>query len=222
MKQVDADLIARLRSVDSCALSDALDSLGLDGVATGLSQLSAARRIAGEVVSVRLGPADEHAPSRHLCTAAVEAANAHSVIVIAHGGLTDVAGWGGILSRAAVQRGVAGVVIDGAARDLDESRELGLPLYGRAGTPRTARGRIVEKAWNVPVTICGIAVAPADLVLADASGVVFVPRARAEDVVALAERIVNKELRMSVDIEAGRPVSEVMGTKYEMMLQRNR
>jgi regulator of RNase E activity RraA len=150
----------------------------------------------------------------------VDASGPGNIIVIAHGGRTDVAGWGGILSRGARRNGVEGVVIDGACRDVDESREFDLPVYGKVGVPITARGRILEIDWNVPVNFAGIAVAPGDLVLADASGVVFVPIARAEEVIAAAERIVAKERLMAAAVDRGRRMAEVMGADYESMLSK--
>jgi 4-hydroxy-4-methyl-2-oxoglutarate aldolase len=217
---VSDPLVARLARLDTCALSDALDRLGLGGVALGMSALSAGRRIAGTAVTVQLGPDDGRAGKRHLCTAAVDASGPGNIIVIAHGGRTDVAGWGGILARGARRNAVEGVVIDGACRDVDESREFDLPVYGRAGVPITARGRIVEIDWNVPVSIAGVIVTPGDLVLADASGVVFVQIARAEDVLEAAEQIMAKERLMAAEVDRGRPLAEVMGANYEAMLSK--
>jgi regulator of RNase E activity RraA len=214
------DLVARLGVLDTCAVSDALDRLGLPGAVIGLSPLTGHRRIAGRVTTVQLGDAAEAAPSgRHLGTAAVEASGPGDVIVVEHG-RTDVSGWGGILSLAAVGRGVAGVIVDGACRDVDESRELGLPLFARAAVPVTARGRVVERDWNVPITVGGVDVAPGDLVIADGSGVVFVPAARAEEVVTAAEQVAERERAMAEQVRAGVPVSQVMGARYETMLEK--
>lgn len=213
-----SEILERLRALDSCAVSDALDVIGVAGVAHGLRPMSSTRRIAGVCVTVQLVPDDGARAPRHLCTAAVEASDASHVIVIEHGGRTNVAGWGGILSLAASRRGVAGVVIDGAARDIDESRDLDLPVFALMGTPATARRRVVEYDWNIPVSLCGVAVTPGDYVIADASGVVFVPKERIEEVVAAAERIAERERRMADDVRDGRPVSQVMGTNYETML----
>ena len=212
--------VQRLSELDACAVSDALDKIGHAGVALGLSALSAPKRIFGRAVTVKLGPDDGRASKRHLGTAAVEACNADSIIVIQHNGRTDVSGWGGILSLAATRKGVAGVVIDGACRDLDESREFGLPVYGRAGVPITARGRIIELDWNVPVEICGVKVAPGDLVMADGSGIVVIPQEQADAVLDMAETIVEKERLMAASVRRGDPVSQVMGADYESMLTR--
>lgn len=212
-------ILERLGALDSCAVSDALDRLKLSGVAVGLRALSGDRRIRGRAVTVALGPADDTPSPRHLCTAAIDASGPGAVIVIAHNGRTDVAGWGGILSYGAVSRQAEGVVIDGACRDLDESRAYGLAIYGLAAVPVSARTRIVERDWNCPVVIGGVAVAPGDLVLADGSGVVFVPQQRAREVVALAEDIARREAAMTEAIRSGAPMTTVMGRSYETMTQ---
>jgi 4-hydroxy-4-methyl-2-oxoglutarate aldolase len=213
------DLVQRLAKLDSCAVSDALDRAKIKSVILGLSQLSTAKRIVGEAVTVKLGPDDGRPAKRHLCTAAVEASGPGKIIVIAHNGRQDAAGWGGILSLAATLRKIEGVVIDGACRDLDETREFALPVYGRVAVPITARSRVIEYEWDVPVELSGVRVAPADLVIADASGVVVVPAAQAAAIVTAAEMIAQKEQLMAVDIRAGKLVSVVMGTNYESMLQ---
>jgi 4-hydroxy-4-methyl-2-oxoglutarate aldolase len=212
-------LADRLSKLDTCSVSDALDKLGLPGAVVGLSPLTVRRRVAGRAVTVKLGAPMEGLPKRHLGAGAVMAAEAGDIIVVEHRGRLDVSGWGGLLSRGAVMKGVAAVVIDGACRDLDESCELGLPVFGRAGVPVTARGRVAEHDFNHPITIAGVAVRPGDLVLADRSGVVFVAGDKAEIIVATAEAIFAREQLMAADIERGRPIGEVMGADYEDMLK---
>ena len=201
----------RLAAVDTCAVSDALDRLGLHGVVLGLSPLGAPdRRVAGRVVTVKVGPRRDDTPRPHLGAQAIAGAAPGDVIVVDHRGRLDVSAWGGILSLAASVRGVAGVVVDGACRDLDDARRLGFPVFARAGVPVTARGRIVEEAWNEPVTIGGVPVAPGDYVVADASGVVFVAKDRAGEVVNLAEAVVAREAAMADAVRAGESIVEVM------------
>lgn len=213
-----SDLVDRLRALDTCAVSDALDRHGVQGALHELRPLAAQGTVGGRAVTVLLGPPSREGselPKRHLGAAAVDASGADDVIVVAHQGRTDCAGWGGLLSRAAARRGVAGVLVDGAARDLAEARAAGLSVHARTGTPVTARGRAVEHAWNVPVDLAGIPVRPGDLVLADAGGVVVVPGDRADEVLATAERIAATEAAMADAIESGTPVSDVMGKSYE-------
>jgi 4-hydroxy-4-methyl-2-oxoglutarate aldolase len=217
------DFVARLGRVDSCAVSDALDKLGLKGVVTGLHRLSTERQIAGRVVTVKLdaGAALGAAGSpRHLGTAAVEAARQGDVIVIEQRTGIDAAGWGGNLSLGAKLRGVAGVIVDGPTRDVDQGRLYDFPVFAREHTSRTARGRIVEVGTNVPVAVGDVVVSPGDYVIADGSAVVFVTQGDIERVLEIAEAVAKRERAMVDSLLEGTPISQVMGASYETMLKR--
>jgi 4-hydroxy-4-methyl-2-oxoglutarate aldolase len=211
------DAVSRLRALDTCAVSDALDRHGIHGVVSDVRSLAADHSIAGRAVPVQLGPPPPAAagPRRHLGTAAVDASGVGDVIVVAHQGRTDCAGWGGLLSRAAVARGIDGVIVDGAARDLTEAAAAGLAVYARTSTPVTARGRAVEHTWGEPVQLGDITVGRDDLILADRNGVVVIPAAHADAVLTTAEAISATEAAMAEAIAAGTPVSDVMGKSYE-------
>ncbi len=211
--------IQRLRALDSCALSDALDALGLPSGVGGIAPFSTLRRIAGRAVTVKLAAGrGDGAPKRHLCTAAVEAAEPGDVLVVEQRSGIDAAGWGGVLSNAARAAGIAGVIVDGPARDIDEAEALDFPVYARRATARTARGRIHERDYNVAVAVGEATLRPGDLVMADRSAVVVVPAERAEEVLAAAEAIAEKERRMTEAVRGGAPPSRVMGASYETML----
>ena len=215
------DLIARLSRVDSCAVSDALDKLDLPSAVSGIHRFSTGRRIAGRVLTVTLALAGGRpGPSRHLCTAAIEAAQPGDIIVVEQRTGLDAASWGGNLSIGAQVRGVVGVIVEGPVRDIDDSRRLDFPVFARAHTPRTARGRIVEVATNEPVTVGEVTVRPGDYVVADGSGVSFIPQARIERVLATAESIVEREEAMAAAIRGGTPITQVMGANYERMLKK--
>lgn len=215
-----AGFVERLKQLDTCSVSDALDKLGLAGAVVGLSCLTVRGRVAGPAVTVKLGAPMEGLPKRHLGAGAIMTAQAGDVIVVEHRGRLDVSGWGGLLSRGAVKQGVAAVIVDGACRDLDESLEFGLPVYARAAVPVTARGRVAEHDFNRPITVAGVAVSPGDLVLADASGVVFVALDKAEAVISTAETIFAREQLMAAAIDRGEPIGAVMGANYEDMLKK--
>src|SRR5580698_478989 len=121
------EFVSRLSAMDSCAVSDALDKLGLKGSVTGIRRFSTDKRIAGRVLTVKLDRAEGRSNTRHLCTAAIEAADAGDIIVVEqHTGL-DAASWGGNLSIGAKMQGVAGVIVEGPARDIDDCRKLDFP-----------------------------------------------------------------------------------------------
>ena len=215
------DIAARLGRLDACAVSDALDKLGLSGVVTGITRLATDRRISGRVVTVKLGKDDGRpAASRHLGTTAIEAAQAGDVIVLEQRSGVDAACWGGNLSLAAQLRGVAGVVIDGPARDTDEARVYDFTVFARSATSRTARGRIVETGTNVPIMVGDVQVSPGDYVVADGSAVVFVAAADIERVLDAAEIVADRERQIVAGLREGLPPSQVMGKHYETMLKR--
>ncbi len=215
---VSKTVVAQLAKLDSCAVSDAFDKLGLQGVVSGLAAMTIPRRIAGRVRTVKLGAPREDVPKRHLGTATIASSEPGDIIVVEHGRL-DISGWGGLLTRAAMRRGVAGVIVDGGFRDLDEARELNFPIYARSSVPRTARGRVSEHAYNVRVTIGGVEVNPGDLVLADGSGVVFIPEGEAARVIEVAREIFEREALMAKAIDSGEAVDRVLGASYEDLLK---
>jgi len=216
------DLVARLMKLDSCAVSDACDSLSLPPAVTGIRRLATDQKIAGPVLTVKLGASKpEGGPVRHLCTGAIEAAEPGSIIVVEQRTGLDAGSWGGVLSNAAKFKGVAGAICDGPSRDIDEAHALDFPVFARGTTARTARGRVFEVGFNVPVEIGEAKVAPGDLVIADGTAVVFIPQARAEEVVAAAERIARKEQLMVEAVHRGEKASQVMGANYETMLDKD-
>ena len=212
---------ARLALLDTCAVSDALDRLGLAGTVHGIHRAWACPRIAGRVVTVKLTDYEPgSSPRRHLGAAAIVGAGPGDVIVMAGGGRTDAAVWGGLLSLAAATRGVGGVIVDGACRDVDDSQELGFPVYARAAVPTTARARLVEEATGTAVAVAGTFVRMGDLAIADGSGVVFVSAESADQVLAVAEELAARENVMAEELRGGKSVLDVMGAGYESMLRR--
>jgi 4-hydroxy-4-methyl-2-oxoglutarate aldolase len=214
------EFVSRLQKLDSCAASDALDKLGLKGSVTGIHRFATRLRIAGRVLTVKLDRAEGRSNTRHLCTAAIEAAAPGEIIVVEQSTGIDAASWGGNLAIGAKMRGVAGVIVEGPARDIDDCRRLDFPVFARSHTARTARGRIVEVATNEPITVGEIEVYPGDYVVADGSGIVFIPQREIALVLETAEAIVAREEAMAQALRDGTPISKVMGSNYETMLKK--
>lgn len=215
------DVLARLSHLDACAVSDALDRLALPGAVSGIQRLTTTRRISGRIITVKMGRDEGQPPaSRHLGTTAIESAQPGDVIVMEQRTGIDAACWGGNLSLGAKLRQIAGVVVDGPARDIDEAREYDFPVFARSSTAKTARGRIVEVATNVSITVGEVTVSPGDLVVADASGVVFIAQAELARVLDAADAVAARERAMVAALREGKPISEVMGASYETMLKK--
>ena len=132
----------------------------------------------------------------------------------------DAACWGGNLSLGAKLRQIAGVIVDGPARDIDEAREYDFTVFARSATSRTARGRIVEAGTNVPITVGDVTVTAGDFVVADASAVVFITGSDVVRVLEAAEAVAARERAMVAALREGTPISKVMGGDYETMLKK--
>ena len=223
--------VQRLRRLDVCAVSDALDKLDLPGAVTGLPQRSGREdgggRIAGRAVTMKVGPGTPPpGPPVHLGCSAIALAGPGHVIVVEQRSGVEAGCWGGLLTLGAKMRGVEGVVADGPLRDVDEAIGYRFPVFSRSLTSRTARGRVVELGTQVPVTIGAgpdaggqVTVHPGDYVLADRSAVIVIAAADIERVLEAAEMIVAKEAAMAKAILSGTPIGEVMGGNYEHMLE---
>lgn len=216
--------VQRLRRLDACAVSDALDKLGLTGAVTGIPQVSSASqnggRVAGRAVTMKVGPgAPPPGPPKHLGCTAIDLAGPNHIIVVEQRSGVEAGCWGGLLTLGAKVRGVAGVVADGPLRDVDEAIAYGFPIWARSLTSRTARGRVVELGTQLPVSLGDVVVHPGDYLLADRSAVIVIAASEIERVLEAAEAIVAKEAAMAKAILAGTPIGQVMGGAYEHMLK---
>ena len=215
-----AGIIERLAALDSCAVSDAKDSLGLPAAVSGLGRQSGSGLLVGRISTVELveGLPPAGIPKVHLGARAIVSSNADTVIVVSHPGI-DAGGWGGVLSTGAQIAGVRGVVLDGPTRDSDEASALGFSIFARGSTALTARGRVYEKSTGEDIFIGGQQISDGDYVIADASGVVFIRAEDADRVLDAAEGIARKEAAMIASLRQGKAITSVMGADYENMLE---
>ena len=214
-------IVERLLKLDTCAVSDSMDRLGLMGATYGVRPLWPCPKIVGRAVTMKIKPIGLDKPKHHLGTLPIDAAQPGDVIVIDNGGRPDTSCWGGLLALAAKTKGISGVIIDGACRDVDESRDVGFPVFARGAVPMTARGRVMQESYNQEIEFAGVQVHAGDLVIADGSGVVIIPRSKEEEVVREAEAVAATEARMAEGIRQGMSVLEVLEKLgYEQMLKK--
>ena len=202
-------ILTAYEALDSAAVSDALDALGLAPGQAGFLPVWGHPKIVGFAVTVQLEP---YVPpsGAHICTTAVAGATDADVIVVANDGRTDVSCWGGLLSLGAMLKGARGVVADGACRDVNEAREMGFPVFAKGRIPATARGRLQQLSTGEPVPFGNVTVTAGDLIFADETGVVVVPRINAEEVLETAQAIAAREQAVAADLRSGVPLHEAM------------
>lgn len=208
----DSALLDSVGAFASATVSDALESIGLPPGQGGFRPLWGQPKVVGFAATVQLEPmtGDQAHAGAHILTTAIAAAGPDDVMVVANGGRTDVSCWGGLVSLGASRRGVRGVIADGACRDVGEARALGFPIYGNGTIPVTARGRLQQAASGQPVQLGSITVNQGDVVLADETGVVVIPRGRVDDVIEAALAIQAREDAIAADVDAGVSLPEAM------------
>lgn len=196
---------ARAAALDTATLSDALDRLGIVGQCHGIKPRDPAFRMVGRAFTLLYGPAAKPAGT---VGDYIDDVPPGSVIVLDNGGRTDATVWGDILTEIAHRRELAGTVIDGVNRDVALCLALGYPVFSRDSWMRTGKDRVQVEATNVPVTIGGVRVAPGDLLAGDADGVVVIPQAHEESVLAAAEEIQAAEERIREAVRSGLRLDE--------------
>ncbi|MCU7247035.1 RraA family protein [Pseudomonas koreensis] len=206
MSLSDKDLIALFEGLDTPGVSDAMDKLGLPGQVFGIaplanySQVVVGPAFTVQYVSASTPPGtvgdfiDDVAPG--------------DVVVIANEGRTDCTVWGDIMTQYALARGIAGTVIDGVCRDVNKALSEGYPLFSKGRFMRTGKDRVEVVAVNQPVSVGNARVCARDIVVADANGVVVVPRARAQEVAETARRIEHAEAQIRDQIATGKSLKE--------------
>ena len=178
--------VKRASKLDTTALSDALDRLGIPGQCLGIKPLDHRFRLSGRAFTLLYGPAG--VPPGTVGDF-IDDVPEGSVIVIDNGGRDNATVWGDILTMVAHRRGIAGTVIDGACRDTNLSREIGYPIFSRSYSMRTGKDRVQLEASNGPVNIGDARVQPGDILRGDGDGVVAIPQAHEDRVLAIAEEI---------------------------------
>lgn len=211
----------RLEKLSSTNVSDALDALGISGATCGIRPLTERwRKIVGPAVTLKMITDDGTPQKTHLGMNAIASAQAGDVIVIDNSGRLDTSCWGGILANAAKEKGVAGTVIDGCCRDLDDCIDVDYKVFARGTVVCTARGRVMEAYTNQTIQFGGVPVRPGDIVMGDSSGIVIIPKERMEEVLDKAEQLWQKEEAMIAEIRAGADILTVDAKyNYNKMLK---
>lgn len=198
--------VERVQKLDTATLSDAMDKLRIAGQCLGIKPRNHDFRLAGRAYTVLYGPLDAENPGT--VGDFIDRLEPGTVVVIDNGGREDATVWGDILTFLAHRKGLAGTVIDGACRDVHLCLSLGYPIYSRSYSMRTGKDRVQVDAEQVPVNIGDARVQAGDLIRGDADGVVAIPRAREEEVLAVAEQIEEAEARIRAMLEDGMSISE--------------
>ena len=201
----DPDIVTGFAGIAAATVSDAMGRQ--NSMNHHMKPLWRGARICGPALTVKAYACDNLMPHK-----AMQIARPGDVMVIQAGGHLEGALWGDLLTKSAVVRGLGGVVMDAAARDVDAIEEQRFPIFSTAvlpgGTYKTNPGSI-----NVPISVAGAAVEPGDIIVGDTDGVV-VPRAMAAEVLAKARAIVANEVTMTKRVEGGELIFDILDLQH--------
>jgi len=219
MNAEDKELVALFHGLDTPGVSDAMDKLGLPGQCMNVMPLDNYRSVVvGPAFTVKYASAST--PPGTVGDFIDDVAEG-DVVVIDNDGRTDCTVWGDIMTQYAGARKIAGTVIDGVCRDVSKALGDGYPLFTKGRFMRTGKDRVQVEAVNVPVSIGTARVVARDIVVADANGVVVVPRSRAREVAEVARRIEGVEARIRDQIAQGKSLGEARASLgYHTLQQR--
>ncbi|SDT04591.1 4-hydroxy-4-methyl-2-oxoglutarate aldolase [Brevibacterium sandarakinum] len=209
---LEEKVFARLGELGAATVYEAHGQKG--AIDPAIKPLDPTSVLAGRAVTVKLDPADNwfiHVGLMH--------AGPGDVLVVDIGGYTDAGPWGDVLTLAAQERGVAGLVIDGAVRDSRDIVESGFPVFTRGVCIRRTTKRQIG-AINVPVTIGGIEVVPKDIIVGDADGLVRVPGVEGQAALKSAEAREAKEIGQREQLRQGASTLDLLGLSWPESIAR--
>ncbi|QZP30967.1 RraA family protein [Pseudomonas sp. DR48] len=214
----DKALVVLFEGLDTPGVSDAMDKLGLPGQCLGVAPLdNYSKVIVGPAFTVQYVSAS--VPPGTVGDF-IEDVAPGDVVVIDNGGRTDCTVWGDIMTQYASTRQIAATVIDGVCRDVNKALGDGYPIFSKGRFMRTGKDRVQVQSVNQPVSIGAARVCARDIVVADANGVVIVPRARAAEVAACARQIESVEADIRALISQGKTLKEARTALGYHSLQR--
>ncbi len=216
-----AEVIEQLKSIEdpTPTISDILDEMGIAGTvpANVLKPACAGKALVGPALTLRYVP-EVKVPKQSKLDSdkaklgdkdAYAVAKPGDVAIFDNGGRENISTFGGLSARYAINAGIAGCIIDGGMRDLGEIRRVGFSAWSRGVTPITGKLRVECIEINGPVVCGGVQVNPGDLVVADDSGVCFIPYDRIEEVYQALMKAVKAEQDLTKALASGRSMDEM-------------
>jgi len=202
-QSLEEELISILREVSTPNISDAMHR---KGAMRDIHPINLGTKIVGTAVTVQTFAGDWAKPVE-----AIDIAGPGNVIVI-YNGSNSIAPWGGLATLSCKIKGVEGMVIEGAVRDVDEIRAMNYPVFSSGIVPNAGEPKGMGEI-NAEITCGGQTVRPGDYIVGDESGVVVIPKERAYEIARRAKEVEKMESRLYEEIRRGKTLAQVANLK---------
>ena len=193
----------RLQLFDTASISDALDSLSINGGLQGIVPRTMSKKICGRAFTVKYGDVTEEERKIGRASDFIDEVSEGDVIILGNNRRCDCTVWGNILTTMAIMKKAAGTVIDGACRDIGEINDKMYPLFSKSVYMKSGKGRTKKIDLQVPIIVGDTNIEPGDYVLGDSNGVIIVPHNQIETVLYRAELIRKTEEKIVNAVKQG-------------------
>ncbi len=204
IERVSAELVEELKEFSTATICEAYGG-GKGAFPHYIKPLRPDFKLCGPVIPVLAHPGDNLIVHKAIYTA-----QPGDVLLVYTSSFVEAGFWGAIMTEAARQRGIAGLVTDGSVRDTDEINKVGFPVFCQGvsikGTTKNNLGTI-----NHPIHFEGVKVEPGDLIIGDSDGVIVVARQDVAEVLQLARQREEKEEGIISELRQGRTTLELYG-----------
>ena len=211
MTDID-EILKELKGIPTATIANALDDVAkFINSSVAIRPIHQGMRLIGPAVTVEIevGEVGDFSSENFRVGAMIDAAQSGDVLVVSAKG-AKVSIWGGMASLAATVKGIAGLVVDGSVRDVDEINACGFNVFSRYVIPTTGRTRLNVKSIGNEINLDGISVNCGDIIIGDSTGLVVVPEDQAQTVLERATQYQPDDIQASSEIRRGISFTEVM------------
>lgn len=211
IRRASAEILAEFEKLSTPLLADSMGRF--NAMRSDMRCVYSHARCCGSAVTVKCGPGDNL-----MIQAGLKFAQAGDILVVDAGDARDFGHFGEIMALNAQRKGIRGLVIEGGVRDIADLEQMDFPVFATGVNPR-GTGKNMGGSVNLPISCCGVAVSPGDIILADCCGVAVVPLDAAEEVLLTARKKDAAEKEMLRRIGEGEDLYDILG--YEEILKKN-
>jgi len=216
MSGLSPEIKDQLKEFGTCAVSDALDRLGIPGGLHGIRPIVQGVSMCGPAFTVHYVPCGEN---KGTVGDFLDDVHPGEVVVIDNAGRVYCTVWGGLMSVSASLRKLEGTIIDGVCRDVSVIYKENYPIFTKGTYMVTGKDRVEVDAINTKVAVSGTQVKPGDIILADDTGALVIPLERLDEVFFIAKEIADKENQIMGQIVQGKTLRDARSSVAYHQLQ---